>query len=126
MVSVNELQKSVTDTKRENVNPQEPPSIIPQVSHAQPLVKILEATFDNIDTIEKSTVETQVTTIEQQEIGQIELSAPITQDQGASQVIMEVKGKPKETELTPKFKEQVAIQALVSLPTFGTPSTQTL
>lgn len=53
LVSVEELQNRVTDTTRVEVNPQEPPSIIPRVSHVQPLVKVLEATLDKVDTIAK-------------------------------------------------------------------------
>ena len=61
LVSIDELQKLVTDTEREKVNPQEPPSIIPQVTTIQPLVKEDEATLDKVDTVEKSIVETQAT-----------------------------------------------------------------
>ena len=39
---------------------------------------------------------------------------------------MEVKNKPEETELTPKVKEQVEIQALVTLSESSTPSSHTL
>ena len=49
---MDELQKSVIDTAREKVNPQEPPSIIPLVTNIQPLIQMLEATSIKVDTIE--------------------------------------------------------------------------
>ena len=90
------------------------------------MVQILEVTYTKVDTIEKSIVETQVATIEQQETSQIDLCAPTTQDQGASQVIVIVQGKPKETKQTTIMKKQIAIQALVTLLASDTPSTTTL
>ena len=39
---------------------------------------------------------------------------------------MKTKENPKETDLTPNVKEQVAIQDLVELPEIGTPSSHTL
>ena len=58
VVGIDELQKLVIDIEREKVNPQEPPSIIPQVTTIQPLVKEPKATLDKVDRVEKSTVET--------------------------------------------------------------------
>ena len=54
-------------------------------------------TIAKVNTIEKSTLETQVATVEQQEMGQIDFYAPTTQDQGASQVIMVEQDKSEET-----------------------------
>ena len=91
LVIMDELQKLVSDTKSEKVNPQEPPSIIPPVTNVQPLVQIPEDTsnkvdiISKIDIVEKSTMEVQVATIE---IGQIDLFAPTSQGQGAIQMIV--------------------------------------
>lgn len=71
-------------------------------------------------------METQGTIEAQSETGQIDLSAPPAQVQGASQGTMENRDKPEETELTPKLKEKVTIQALLTLPKSGTPSSHTL
>ena len=62
LVSIDELQKSMTNIEREKVNPQEPPSIIPQVTTIHPLVKEFEVTIDRFDTTKKNTMETQATT----------------------------------------------------------------
>lgn len=114
------------ETPREEVNTQELPTLIPQITNVQPLDKVAETTSDKVDTAEKDTVETQATTKEQSQTTQIILSAPLAQAQGASQNIMKHKDKPKETEMTPKVKEKVAIQALVTLPKSVTPSIHTL
>ena len=52
LISVDKLQKSMTDVARGKVNPQEPPSIIPLVTNIQPLIQMLEATSIKVDTIE--------------------------------------------------------------------------
>ena len=49
-----------------------------------------------------------------------------TQVQGATKIKKVEKEKPEETNITPKPKELEAIQALVTLPESGTPSSQTL
>ena len=72
----------MTDTTREEVNTQEPPTMPPQVTHVQPLDNTLEATLVKVVTIKKNIVETQNTTKEQSQIGQIDLSASIAQEQG--------------------------------------------
>ena len=71
MVSVEELQKVVTDITREKVNPKEKPSIIPSITNVQPLVQTKVDTSTEvdtsvkIDTVEKKTEE-EDTTIGQQ------------------------------------------------------------
>ena len=53
MISVDELQKSMTNIAREMVNPQEPHSIIPLVINVQPLIQIPKDTSTKVDTIAK-------------------------------------------------------------------------
>lgn len=102
LVSVDELQKIVTNVTREKVNPQEPPSIIPLVTNLQLLGQILEATSIKVDTIKKKIAKENDTTIGHKEIGQIDLFAPITQGKIVSQIIVVEQGKFEETQLTPK------------------------
>ena len=50
MINIDELQRYLIDVGRENVNPQEPPSIIPSVNNLQSLIQILDITSTNIYT----------------------------------------------------------------------------
>ena len=109
LVSVDEIQKTLTNIIGEDVKTQEPPTITLQVTNVQPLDKVTEATSKNANTIEKDIVEIQATTGEQSQTGPIILSTPLAQMQGESQVIVEVKDKNEETKLTPKVKEKVSI-----------------
>ena len=64
LVSVDELQKIMTNTKREDVNTQEPPTITHQVTCVQPLDKVPKATLEKVDIVEVDTLETLATTEE--------------------------------------------------------------
>ena len=68
-MGVDEIQKIVTDTTREQVNTQEPPTITPQVTNVQSSDEILEATSNKVDTVGKDTMEIQGTTKAQSKIG---------------------------------------------------------
>ena len=58
LVSIDELQKVVTDVARDKVNPQEPPSIIPLVTQVQFLTQTIVDTSTKVDTsIKIDTVE---------------------------------------------------------------------
>ena len=71
LISVDELQNSMTDVARKKVNPQEPPPIIPLVINVQNLIQIPKDTSTKVDTIakidtdEKKTIEEQAPTIGQ-------------------------------------------------------------
>ena len=115
-MSIDEIQKSVTDTTMEEVNTQKPPTITPQVTSVQPLDKVQEVTPTKVDTIGEDKLETQDTIKTLSQSGQIDLSAPPAQVQGAIQSILVEKEKPKKIKLTQNLKEQAVIQALVTLP----------
>ena len=53
LVSVEELQKAVTEVTRDKVNPQEPPSTIPSVTHVKSLIQPLVDTSTKVDTLVK-------------------------------------------------------------------------
>ena len=50
LVSVDELQKVVTDVTRDRVNPQEPPSIIPLITNVQTSAQTIVDTYTKVDT----------------------------------------------------------------------------
>lgn len=54
----------MTNTTREEVNTQEPPTITPQVTNVKPLDKVPKATLEKVDIVEANIVETQATTEE--------------------------------------------------------------
>ena len=59
----------MTNTTREEVNTQEPPTITPQVANVQSLDKMLEVASEKVDTVGEDKVETQGTTEGQSQIG---------------------------------------------------------
>ena len=61
MVSVEELQKVVTEVTRDKVNPQEPPSFIPSVTQVQTLTQTI------VDTSTKVDISIKIDTIEQKQ-----------------------------------------------------------
>lgn len=71
-------------------------------------------------------METPVTNETQSQTSQVDSFAPPTQEQVVIQINEAEKDKLEETNLTPKLKELATIQALVTLPESGTPSSQTL
>ena len=111
LVSVDEIHKSMTNTIREELKTQEPPTITPQVTNVKSLDKVSKVTLEKVDTIGEDKVETQATIETQSQIGQLNSSVPPTQVQGAIQGNVVEKDKPKETKLTPNLKELATIQA---------------
>ena len=57
-MSVDEIQKLVTATTKEEVNTKEPPTITPQVINVKPLDKVPETTPTKVDTVREVKVET--------------------------------------------------------------------
>lgn len=84
-MSVDDLEKAVTDSIRDKVNPQEPPSAIPSVTHVQRSIKtpIDSSTKVNtqvkVDTIvQRQTAEEEVKETTTDQIGQIDASISTT------------------------------------------------
>ena len=125
LVSIDELQKVVANITRDKLNTKEPHSTIPLATSDQPLIKTLVDTSKKVDTtirigiVEQMQIE-EKKTIEEQ-IGQIDASIPEAHEQGVTQIIVINKRIYKESKDTPKEMEQESIQALVTLPTSGTP-----
>ena len=112
LVSVDELQKVVTDSIRDKLNPQEPPSSIPLVTQVQPSIQTpvdsstKVGTQVKVDTIvQRQTAEEEVKETTTDQIGQIDASISIAQTQGETHVIILDKDKSKEGDQTPKVKE---------------------
>lgn len=85
-----------------------------------------ETKIDKVEIVGQDKVETPVNDGTQSQTGQVDVPTPLAKDQGATEISEEDKDKSEETSLTPKPKELEAIQALVTLPELGTPSSQTL
>lgn len=152
LISVDEIKKSESMTAGEEVKTQETITITPQVTSVQPSpplvvyqrkeiesgtvstpmdstsvsVNIQETEKDTDETVGEDKVETPVNDGSTSQIGQVDVPTPPAQVQGAIELKEAEKDKPKDIDLTPKPKELEAIQALVTLPVLGTPSSQTL
>ena len=103
LVSVEELQKAVAQITQEKVNPQEPPS---------------QTAIDTIGTTRGEEIKEQS--------GQISASVTTAQSPGALPqiTIVDQISRQEEKDKVETPKEQEAIQALVTLPTSGTPHKQ--
>ena len=80
---------------------------------------------DKVKIVGEDKVETPVNDGTWSQKCQANVPAPLAKEHDATKIKEAKKDKPKETKLTPKLKELDAIQAVVTLLEFGTPSSQT-